>query len=228
MPSFGTIAIVLFFTLNSLGNLPIFIALLSKYSPRAQFFIILREMIIALVLILLFAFAGQDLLSLLGLSPQAVSVGGGIILLLISIRLVFPHHHFGTIKQEQGDVRPLIVPLATPIMAGGGTLATVMMFGLQSTSDWTLFFGILGAWVPSTIIVLLGPVIARYAKGEVLVAIERLSGLILILIAAEMLMSGMTEFIGGRIENRLQNQDLLTNAEAGENRPQYLFSYIRS
>lgn len=206
MPTFGTIAIVLFFTLNSLGNLPIFIALLNRYPMREQIYIIVREMIIALVLILLFAFAGQDLLSLLGLSPQAVSVGGGIILLLISIRLVFPHHHFGAIRQEQGDSPPLVVPLATPIMAGGGTLATVMMFGLQTTSDWTLLFGVLGAWIPSTIIVLLSPVIIKVAKRELLTAIERLSGLILILIAAEMLLSGITEFIGSRIETRLQEQ----------------------
>lgn len=218
MPTAGTIATVLFFTLNSLGNLPIFIALLNKYPLREQIWIIIREMIIALGLILLFAYAGQSILKLLGLSQYAISVGGGIILLLISIRLVFPHHHFSSIAHDQGDHRPLIVPLATPIMAGGGTLATVMMYGLQTSSNWTLFFGILGAWIPSTIIVLFSPTIVRFLRSELLLAIERLSGLILILIAAEMLLGGITNFVGTQIQRHFQGQ-LFPNAEAAENRP---------
>lgn len=218
-----TIAITLFFTLNSLGNVPVFIALLKELPHRRQIYVIIREMIIALGLMLLFAYAGQLFLDILGLNQFSISIGGGIILLFISIQLVFPPRNAHPVPHLEPTHRePLIVPLATPIMAGGGTLATVMMYGLQSHHSIGLFVGIIAAWTLSTLVLLSSPFLVRLMSRELLTAIERMSGLILILIAAQMLVGGMTSFVGSEIEQWEKisislHQKLLPETEPAKN-----------
>jgi MarC family membrane protein len=192
--SFWTVAVTLFFTLNPIGNLPLFIALLKGYPTQRQAIIVVRELCFALALMLLFAFFGRTILAALGLREEVISIGGGVILFLIAIRLVFPHH----VTPSQVVTRhhePFLVPLATPIMAGGGTLATAMMYGLQPIEPLVLLGALVVSWAANGLILCLAPLMSRYLAEPVLMAIERLMGLVLTLIAVQMMLSGTVQFV---------------------------------
>ncbi len=200
-PPLITVIVTLFFTLNPVGNLPVFIALLKDFPPRRQVIIIAREMIFALILMLLFAFFGRTLLKAIGITEFIVSIGGGVILFLIAIRLVFPHAHADPgLKAAQRE--PMIVPLATPIVAGGATLATVMVYGLYVTNRFELVLGLVIAWAINVVILMLSPVAKRIFSETVLLAIERFMGLILILIACQMIVGGAVAFVQEQINKQ--------------------------
>lgn len=105
----------LFFILNSLGNIPLFVALLGKYDVKKQRAIILRELLIALFILLLFNFFGDNVLQLLGISQSVLGVAGGTLLFIIALGMIFPRT---SDQLEYKRSEPMIVPLATPIVAG--------------------------------------------------------------------------------------------------------------
>ena len=83
-------AVLLILIMDPLGNLPIFMAVLRHTEPKRRRAIMIRELLIALLLMLIFLFAGEKILSLLSLHAETVSISGGIILFLIAIRMIFP------------------------------------------------------------------------------------------------------------------------------------------
>ena len=100
----------LFFIMDPIGNLPIFTAILNKQSPKEQSKIICRELIFALLILLVFLYAGTHFLNFLGLSSAAFSLSGAIILFLIALKVNQPV--LGDYSEEKGL---FIVPLATPL-----------------------------------------------------------------------------------------------------------------
>jgi small neutral amino acid transporter SnatA (MarC family) len=104
-------AITLLLIMDPLGNIPPFLSALKKVEPARRRKILLREILIAYVVLLAFLFAGKYLLRLLSLQEETVSIAGGIVLFLIALRMVFPK------PDATGDVldgEPFIVPLAIP------------------------------------------------------------------------------------------------------------------
>ena len=87
--AFITLAVVM----DPLGNVPLFLSVLKDVSPERRTRIILRELAIALVVMILFLYLGEQLLSLLNLQQEAIAIGGAIILFLIAIRMIFPSPH---------------------------------------------------------------------------------------------------------------------------------------
>ena len=83
-------AFSLFLVYNTLGMLPFYIATLSPFSPKRQKIILIREMLIALFILLLFGFCGELVLKFLGITNHIMSISGGILLFLISLTLIFP------------------------------------------------------------------------------------------------------------------------------------------
>lgn len=82
--------ILLFLIMDPLGNLPIFMSVLKHLDPKRRRVVLIREMLIALLLMLIFLFAGEKILSFLNLRTETVSISGGIILFLIAIKMIFP------------------------------------------------------------------------------------------------------------------------------------------
>src|SRR6185437_243060 len=113
-----SIAISLFFILNSLGNLPVFVGLLSNYPVRRHRKIILRELLIALGILIFFAFFGVGFLDLIGIDHCVIGIAGGTLLFLISLSMIFPKKK----DLPSGDRDPFIFPLAIPMIAGPGSL----------------------------------------------------------------------------------------------------------
>lgn len=198
-----TLALTLFLILNPFGFVPLTIKLLERYPPNKQLWIVAREMIFALVIVLVFVFFGSYILKLLGITSSAISVGGGIILFLIAMSLIFPHHI--SLSEVDREHEPFIFPLATPMVAGGGVLAAVMVYGAHVQDRWVVIGAVLIAWFVTSIVYLLAPWLARILSEQVLKGIEKLMGLVLILMASQMLISGVVSFVK---EDHLPTQNL--------------------
>ncbi|MEQ1439672.1 MarC family protein [Fontimonas sp. SYSU GA230001] len=191
--SFVSAAVLLFLVMDPLGNVPLFLSALRRVPAERQRAVILREMLIALATLLLFLFLGGQMLRLLGLSEPALSAAGGIILMIIALRMVFPSREHSL--QEDVAAEPFIVPLAIPYIAGPSALATVLLLMSREPGRWMEWTGaLLLAW-GLCLPVMLSSTRLRTLLGERgLTAIERLMGLILVTIAVEMLMTGVSQW----------------------------------
>lgn len=186
-------AVMLFFIMDPFGNAAVFNVILKNYEPRQRTKIILRELVFALIVLLLFLLAGNVMLSFLGLSQPSLSMSGGILLFIISIRLVFPGSSAG---QEEALEDTLIVPMAVPLLAGPSALAMVL---LMSSSDAGGLaedvVAVIIAWVGVTAILAVSPqIVARLGKAGTR-AMERLTGMLLVMIATQMFLDGLSQYV---------------------------------
>jgi len=188
-----TLSLSLFFLMDAIGNIPLFISLLKKLPPKRQRLVILRELTIALIAILLFYFSGNFFLNALGISDQTVSISGGIILMLIALKMIFPSQHAPS--ERPLETEPFIVPLAIPLIAGPAILATVMIYSRQDIAVHHAVIAICIAWALSTLILILAPSLQKILSQRGIDALERLMGLILMLLAIQMFLNGISGFI---------------------------------
>ena len=187
-------ALLLFLILDPLGNIPVFLSLLKGLTPARQRVVILRELLIALAVLMLFLWAGRYLLELMHLRQESVSIAGGIILFLIGLRMIFPPAE--GIMGELPDGEPFIVPMAIPMIAGPSGMAAVMLLGSQEPGrmgDWSLALAI--AWAATALILFSATYLQKWLGTRVLTAIERLMGMVIVAISVQMLMDGITAYL---------------------------------
>jgi multiple antibiotic resistance protein len=186
------IAFPLFLIMDPIANSATCLAILKEFSPARQRRIIFRELAIAFVIIIMFHFLGEGLLTLLGIQQSTLRVAGGVILFIISMRLVFPA------PEENGipDGDPFIVPIATPFIAGPSLLAAVMVYSRREEGGLVVLGAILIAWLGSLGVMLAAPSLQRVLGKRGIRAAERLMGLILILLSVQMLEDGVRMFLG--------------------------------
>jgi multiple antibiotic resistance protein len=123
----------------------------SRTFRKRQRAVIVRELVIALVILVIFLFAGRYILAALHVSPQALTIGGGVILMLIALRMIFPSAEHSL--QEPVHEEPFVVPLAIPYTAGPSTMATQLLFMSREPERWPVWLGALClAWFASAII----------------------------------------------------------------------------
>ncbi len=189
-----SIAFSLFLLMDSVGNVPFYISFLKGIPPHRQRVIIFRELLIALCIIMLFAFIGEGLMEFLKVSQDTVQIGGGIILFLLCLKMVFPDS-VESINGLPHASEPFIVPLAVPLVAGPAVLAAVMIYSKQETSHWIMLGAILIAWAASLLILLGSSLLEKVLGWRGILAVERLMGLVLTLIAIQMFLNGVSGFI---------------------------------
>ncbi len=197
MRAMFSIAFSLFIVMNAIGSMPLYISFLKGISHRRQKQIVLREMLIALGVIIFFNFVGKLLLNLLHVDQASLQISGGVVLFLISIKLLIPPEHEKEVsKSEIKEIKePFIVPLAIPLLAGPAVLATVMLYGQQVTNDLLMISAIVISWFVSLIILLASTHLSKYLGDRGTMACERLMGFIMVLIAVQMFMRGLTAFL---------------------------------
>jgi multiple antibiotic resistance protein len=185
--SFLTITAAIFFVLNATGQIPLFLALLAQFDQKRQMRIIVRELTIALILLLIFTFFGDWVLKVLGISRPIIGMAGGILLFIISLGMIFPKNgkEVETLKQE-----PMIIPLAIPVITGPGAITTVMLYAHETGSALLVGAAAFCAWVPSLLIILAGSYIKKILGEKGLIAVERLGGMLVCLIGIQMFTSG--------------------------------------
>lgn len=184
-------ATVLFLVMDPMGNIPLFLSILKNVEEKRRRRIILRELLIALGILLFFLFFGQQLLDFLHLQQESVRLAGGIVLFIIALRMIFPKKNAG-IMGDLPDQEPFIVPLAIPLIAGPSALATLILMVRNDPSrmmEWTIT--LLIAWGLSAGILLSAPFFYRILRERGLSAIERLMGMLLIMISVQMIMDGV-------------------------------------
>lgn len=183
----------LFFVMDPLGNMPLFNAVLSRYEPRRRALITARELVFALVILLVFLFAGTAILEFLGLTQPSLNIAGGVLLFIIALRMIFPH---AAGEGAEQDEEPFIVPLAMPMVAGPSTIAILLLLSsTQPERIWDWFTALVIAWAASTVLLTLSPFLLRVLGDRGLRALERLMGMLLVLLATQMLLNGVREFV---------------------------------
>lgn len=186
----------LLFVMDPLGNVPVFLSALKGIPPKRQQQIILRELLIALAVLLVFLVMGKQLLMFLGLTQESIGIAGAIVLFLIAIKMIFPQK--GGIMGDTDDGEPFIVPLAIPCVAGPSTMAVLMLLansGGQRIGDWLI--ALISAWAIASAILLGSTKISRLLGARGLIAVERLMGMVLVMISVQMMLDGLKIVIVG-------------------------------
>lgn len=187
-------AVLMFFVMDPLGNVPFFLAALRHVEPARQRRVIARELVIALVVLVFFLFLGQYILEVLHVSATALRISGGVVLLLIAMRMIFPTP--ATSLREDIEGEPFIVPLAVPYTAGPSALATELLLISGEPDRWAVWLGaVLLAWFATAAILFFATGLRRYLGERGLIAIERLMGMLLVTVAVQMLMDGLSQTI---------------------------------
>jgi multiple antibiotic resistance protein len=179
--------------MDPLGNVANFIAGLRPVPPERLLRIIARELVIALVILVAFLFCGPWLLSLLHLTREALFISGGVVLFLIALKMIFPT------PRHEGDepaVEPFIVPLATPLIAGPSVLATLLVL-VSSEPEKRLQWltALVSAWAITAAVLLCAPAIGRILKEKGSMAVERLMGMLLVMVAVQMFLNGIEFYL---------------------------------
>jgi MarC family membrane protein len=189
-------ALVLFFVMDPVGNLPIFSSILGRVAPERRRIILLRELVIALAFLLLFLFGGRYVLDLLHLEQEAIRVGGGIVLFLIAVRLIFPPER--GLLGETFEGEPLVFPLAVPLIAGPSAMATILFLVESGPGQRTAgLIAVVCAWTACAAILFSSAFILRIVGKRGIHAIERLMGMLLVMLSIQMVMDGLKAFMAG-------------------------------
>jgi multiple antibiotic resistance protein len=186
--------ITLFLIMDPLGNIPLFLSALKVVSPERRRIVLLREIIIAYIVLLIFLFLGNYILQFLGLEQETISISGGIVLFLIAVRMIFPGDKPMASDSLEGE--PFVVPLAVPLFAGPSVLAALLLMQRAAPADTrSLFFATTIAWVLSGVILLSSTFFYRILRERGLIAVERLMGMLLVMLAVQMFMNGVKTFL---------------------------------
>jgi len=188
--------IVLLLVLDPLGSLPVFIPIMRDVPPERRTWVALREVGIAFAVLAAFMFLGDGFLRVMHLSERSLEVAGGVILLMVSIRMIFSHE--GGVYGVPEGREPLIFPLAVPLLAGPSAMATVLLLASRQPERMMSWLGALaGAMAVSGVVLLACDRIRRWVGDSVVAAVEKLMGLVLTAVAVEMILAGLKHYFFG-------------------------------
>lgn len=187
-------ATLLVLVMDPLGNVPLFLSVLKNVPDNRRRRVVLRELLIALGVLMAFLLAGPFLLQALHISEPALQVSGGIVLFMIALRMVFTPGKDPAIGN--GDEEPFIVPLAIPFVAGPSAMAAVLLLVSQDPDrklEWVA--ALMLAWLVTAVVLGSGNLLHRLLGRRGLLAMERLMGMILTTLAVEMFLGGLKQFL---------------------------------
>lgn len=178
--------------MDPLGNIPPFLSVLKNVQADRRRMVLVREILFAYIVLLVFLFLGKYILRLLSLQEETISIAGGIVLFLIALRMVFPDDR-ATSDTLVGE--PFLVPLAIPFIAGPSTLASLLLLQSSPNSTIQLWGALTLAWAATAIILLCSTILYRLLKDRGLIALERLMGMLLVMLAVQMFINGLAKFM---------------------------------
>jgi multiple antibiotic resistance protein len=186
--------LLLFIVLDPFGNLVTINSLLQSLEPARRRRIMLRESTIALGVLLAAVFAGGPVMGALGLKPYALGIAGGIVLFMIAMGMVFPVRRM---LDEDDVADPFIVPIAMPLIAGPSTISLILLLAEKNGSLKTAA-SVLIAGVLSATILTLSPAIYTRLGVRGARAVERLMGMLLVMLAVQMVLDGIQAYLNVR------------------------------
>ena len=181
---------LLFLIMDPIGNVPLFLSTLKNVPIERRRKIIIRELFIALLVLLFFMFIGKYILQLLQIAQSSLGIAGGIMLFIIAIKMIFPGR--GNLFHHSDSMEPLVVPLAVPLIAGPSAIAAVILMMAQEPSRWLEWLvALVVAWLIAGIILVSSETLGRRLGVRALLAIERLMGILLMLVSVDMILDGV-------------------------------------
>ena len=138
--------ILLLLVLDPLGSLPVFITVMRQVEPQRRRWVALREVGIAFGVLFAFMILGEGFLRVMRLSERSLEVAGGVILLMVAIRMIFSHE--GGVYGTPEGKEPLIFPLAVPLLAGPSAMATVLLLASRQPERMWSWVGALACALP--------------------------------------------------------------------------------
>lgn len=198
-----TAAIALFVTIDPVGLGPVFAGLTGGMEAKYRRRMAVKGTLIGAGILFAFAFVGEALLNALGISTAAFRIGGGILLLLLAIDMVFARESGLRTTTEDENVearhRPdiSVFPLAIPLIAGPGAMTSIVLFMGRADGDLVLQAAVLGVLAA----VLLGTLLVLLFAGEVsrvlgrtgINVINRVLGILLTALACQFIIDGVVE-----------------------------------
>ena len=181
---------LIFIIMDPIGNVPVFLSILKNVPVERRRRIIIRELLIALIVLLFFMFIGRYILQSLQIEESSLGIAGGIMLFLIAIKMIFPGASAMLAHDEK--VEPLVVPLAVPLLAGPSAIAAVILLMAQEPTRWPEWMlALVVAWLIAGFILLSSESLSRKLGERALLAIERLMGILLILVSVDLILDGI-------------------------------------
>ena len=205
LPALITAFTTLFIIIDPPGLAPVFIALTQGMSSAQRRAIALRAFLVAVVLMMIFLFAGEAVLGFIGISMDAFRIAGGILLFLTALDMLFQRRQArreGEAAEGQAEHDdPSVFPLALPLIVGPGAITTVILLAGQSTSAADMG-AVAGVVVAVLLIVFLAflaaPAIERALGKTGLNIVTRVLGMLLAALAVQFVLDGLRGFgIGG-------------------------------
>lgn len=185
--------VAVFVLADALGNAPIFLILTKGMEPPERNRVVDRASVVATVVILIFAFTGQSILNYLHISMASLQAAGGLLLLLIALDMLNGELEEPIVEQGR-DVA--ITPLALPLLAGPGTLTTVMLLVSESPeAPLSVAVGILAAMLVTWLIFRQASWIDRLIGAEGAIIATKLLGFLLAALAIEIGSAGIRELL---------------------------------
>jgi len=184
--------IALFIIVDPLGNIPIFIGLTEKIEPKQRRKIYNIAVLVGFVLLLVFAFVGQEIFNIFGLSLSSFEIAGGILLLIISIRILVSG---GLHDDSEASPENLgAVPIAMPLLVGPGAITTTI-FNLQAYGTITAIIAVVVVLTVSWVILRFINQVYRILGKTGSLVIARVMALLIAGIAVQYILTGVTAFI---------------------------------
>ncbi|KUZ73521.1 hypothetical protein WI38_11080 [Burkholderia ubonensis] len=194
--TFLSATVLLLLITDPLGNIPLFISAMRSVPRERRVKLILREVGIAFVILLFFMVVGDRFLRTMNLTDLSLRIGGGIVLFLIALRMIFPHPDGALGNDPRAGGEPFIVPLAIPALAGPSALATVMLLTSQAPGKMLEWAGALTVtMIVCAVTLVLAERIQQWLGERTVAAFERLMGLVLVAISVEMMLGGIRVFV---------------------------------
>ncbi len=183
----------LFVVMNPVGLVPIFIALNQGLGTRARRAVALRACLVAAGILILFALAGDAILSFVGITLPAFKIAGGILLFLTALQMLFEQRNAAAPAETVQD--PSVFPLATPLIAGPGAIATMILLIGQGGNTWAVT-GLMIALMLVVIVItflflLVATPIERALSRTGTLVVTRLLGMLLAALAVQFVLDGL-------------------------------------
>lgn len=173
-----TVTFTLFAVIDIVGSVPILISLKQKMGGMNEF----KATLISGALMIVFMFIGEAFLGILGLDVGSFAVGGSIVIFILGLEMVLGLEFF---KSEQNVKAATVVPIAFPLIAGSGTLTTIMSLRGANYGETILLIAILiNLIIVYGVLKSLGP-IAKLLGPAGLIAVRKFFGVILLAIAVK-------------------------------------------
>jgi multiple antibiotic resistance protein len=192
--NYFTLILTLLLIINPLGNAKQFLDHLNKIRPAKQRKTISRELLYSLLTMFVFSFLGEWIFGAFGISRTTAYIASGLILLLTSIKILFPKAG----EELKAEEEPNLVPIAIPMITSPALLATIMLYASTEPSLVMMNGSIVIAWVITSFIYLGIRTFFKVVGASGFLAMERLMGMVLILLAVQRIMEGLLLFVANK------------------------------